>query len=335
MPHLFDPITVGPLTVKNRIMMPAMAMDYATPDGRITDQVIEHYVERAKGGVGLMVSEHMYVRKDGRFSVKQPGIYSDDLMPGLRNLAGVIEQLGVPFIVHIRPAGARTTLEASVMEPVSPSGIPVSTNAQPRALGSEEILEIADAFVAAARRAREAGFAGVEVHGAHGFLLGQFVSPVTNKRDDEYGGTLENRMRLPLEIVRRVRAELHDGMLLAYRFGADDMVEGGFTVNDAKAVAPWLVEAGVQMLDVSGGLVGSRPAEGGPGFFVPLATAVKEVVDVPVVGVGKITEPDLADSVIAEERADIVAVGRAILKDPDWPKKAAVALDTGEDFQAD
>lgn len=330
MPHLFDPIDVGPLTLKNRIIMPAMAMDLATGEGEITDEVIEHYKRRAQGGVGLIVTEHFYVRPDGRYSVKQPGIYDDSLLPGLERLAKAIAMEGVPIIVQISHAGARTVMEASVVRPVSPSGVRVAgADAEPRELTTEEIVEIADSFAAAVARAKKAGFNGVEVHGAHGFLLNQFASPITNHRTDEYGGSLENRLRLSLEIVRRVKAEIGDEMLLSYRLGADDMMDGGFTVEEAKVAAQWLEDEGVQMMNVSGGLVGSRPAEGGPGYFVPLATAIKSVVSVPVVGVGKITDPHFADEIIASGRADLVAVGRAILKDPDWPKKAAISLGVG------
>lgn len=327
MPHLFDPIHVGRFTLKNRIVMPAMAMEYATGEGEITDKVIDHYVERAGGGVGLIVTEHFFVRPEGRFSAKQVGIHSDDLLSGLERLAKAVEAKGVPIVAQLSHAGARTVLEASVVTPVSPSGIKVGgTVDEPRTLTAAEIMEIADAFVAAAGRARKAGFSGVEVHGAHGFLLGQFASPITNHRTDEYGGSLENRLRLAMEIVRRVRAEIGPEMLLSYRLGADDMMDGGFTLDEAKTVAGWLIDAGVDLIDVSGGLVGSRPAEAEPGFFVPLAAGIKAISSVPVVGVGMITEPAFAESIIVEDKADLVAIGRALLKESEWPKRAAVEL---------
>ncbi|MCL5291352.1 MAG: NADH:flavin oxidoreductase [Actinobacteria bacterium] len=327
MAHLFDPIDVGLLTLKNRIVMPPMAMDYATGEGEITDEVVGHYLERARGGVGLIITEHLFVSPEGRYSARQPGIYDDALLPGLERLAGTIVDEGVPLIAQISHAGARTTLEASVIQPVSPSGIKVpGVEAEPRELSVDEIIRIADAFTAAAARARKAGFTGVEIHGAHGFLLGQFASPITNHRTDEYGGSLENRMRLSIEIVRRVKAEIGDDMVLAYRLGADDMMDGGFALDDAGKVAQWLVDVGVQLMDVSGGLVGSRSADEGQGYFVPLATAVKSAITIPVIGVGKIIDPLFAESIIADERADMVAVGRAILKDPEWPKAAGVKL---------
>ncbi|MCL4499145.1 MAG: NADH:flavin oxidoreductase, partial [Chloroflexi bacterium] len=256
-----------------------MAMDYATGEGEVADQVVEHYVERARGGVGLMISEHLYVEARGRYSAKQLGIHDDKLLPGLERLAGSVASESVPFIAQISHAGARTTLEASVVKPVSPSGIGVAGgDAEPEALTADDMLEIADAFVFAAQRARRAGFAGVEVHGAHGFLLSQFASPITNRRTDEYGGSLENRLRFSLEIVKRVKAAIGEEMILAYRLGADDMMDGGFTLEEAKTAAGLLARAGVQLMDVSGGLVGSRPSQGGPGFFVPFARAIKSVV---------------------------------------------------------
>jgi 2,4-dienoyl-CoA reductase-like NADH-dependent reductase (Old Yellow Enzyme family) len=174
----------------------------------------------------------------------------------------------------------------------------------------------------AAERAIKAGFDGVEIHGAHGFLLNQFFSPISNRRTDEYGGSLENRMRFPLEVVRKVR-EIVGGRLLLYRIGSDDLDPKGTQIEDSKRFASLLVSQGVNIIDVSGGLCGSRPQqlEGKQGYFVAQAEEIKNVVNVPVIGVGGITDVKFANSLMSEGRIDVVAVGRRLLEDPNWPEK--------------
>jgi len=193
-------------------------------------------------------------------------------------------------------------------------------------MSSEEIEGVVQAFKEAAVRAVEAGFDAVEVHGAHGFLLNQFLSPLTNKRTDQYGGPLENRVRLPLRIIEEIREELGDYPIL-YRLGAEDILPSGLTLEEGLKAAKMIAEKGVSIIDVSGGLIGSRPPSlEGPGFFVPQAEAIKEATGIPVIGVGGIITADEADAIIRSGRVDLVAVGRAILKDPDWASKAVSSL---------
>jgi 2,4-dienoyl-CoA reductase-like NADH-dependent reductase (Old Yellow Enzyme family) len=196
----------------------------------------------------------------------------------------------------------------------------------PRELSVKEIEEISKAFGAAAARTKEAGFDAVEIHGAHGFLLNEFFSPLTNKRSDQYGGSLVSRMRLPLEVVGEVKRQVGEKYPVFYRLGSDDMTPGGITVEDSKVLAIELVKAGVTLIDVSGGLVGSRPDHLPPGYFVPQAYAIKKAINVPVIAVGGIKTPELADSIIREGKADLVAIGRALLSDPAWAVKAAQVL---------
>jgi len=186
---------------------------------------------------------------------------------------------------------------------------------------------LVDAFASAAERVVESGFDAVEIHGAHGFLLSQFLSPLSNKRGDEYGGKLEDRMRFPLMVVSRVKEKIGNFPLL-YRLGADDMKPGGLSLDESKVVARRLVEKGVHAIDVSGGMIGSRPEnlQGIPGYFVPFAEEIKRVVDVPVIGVGGITTAEFANEVIENDRADLVAVGRVMSADADWASKAVEAL---------
>lgn len=209
------------------------------------------------------------------------------------------------------------------MKPVAPSR---SGNA--RKLRGEEIEALAEAFAMAAERAMRAGFDGVEVHGAHGFLLNQFFSPLTNRRRDKYGGSLENRMRFPLEVVERVKEKV-GGRLLLYRLGSDDLDSAGTRIEDSQKFAVKLEEAGVDIIDVSGGLCGSRPdqLQNRQGYFIPQAQQIKKVIDIPVIGVGGITEPEYANKLIQEGKVDLVAVGRGLLEDPDWAIKAIKTLE--------
>jgi len=326
MPRLLDPITIGSLSLKNRIVMPPMATELATTEGEVTSDLVKHYKRRAKG-LGLLIVEHSYVARGGKLSPHQLGIYGDKLIAGLARLADQIRAVDTPIAVQINHAGRMAKSDVCGVQPVGPSAIPHSKEFEiPRELGKDGIEELVEAFSSAAQRAVEAGFNAVEVHGAHGFLLNQFMSPLSNKKTDEYGGKLENRMRFPIKIIERIKEKIGNFPLL-YRLGADDMQPGGLTLDESKVFAQELVKAGVHAIDVSGGMIGSRPVElKGIGYFVPLAEAIKEVVHVPVIGVGRIRTPEFADEVIRKNRADLVTVGRAMLADPKWALKANKSL---------
>lgn len=323
-PGLLDPMKAGLLELRNRIVMPPMATRLSTPRGEVTDRLVEHYADRSRE-LGLLVVEHSYVTSEGRIRVNQLGAYSDSLIPGLRRLVGAVHEKGTPIALQINHAGGATTREVCGVQPVAPSPVMHPRRGQelPRPLGGEEVKGIIQDFRDAARRAAAAGFDAVEVHGAHGFLLGQFLSPLTNRRDDEFGGPLENRVRLSLRIIEEIRDELGSDFPILYRISAEDLMPGGLTLKEGVEAAKMIAEKNVSIMDVSGGLVGSRP-EGlaGPGYFVPQAAAVKEAVEIPVIGVGGITTADEADSIIRSGKVDLVAVGRAILKDPKWASKA-------------
>lgn len=327
MPGLLDPICIGSLELANRLVMPPMGTRLSGEGGEVTDRLVEHYRERAPG-VGLVIVEHACVMLAGRMHAGQVGVHEDELVPGLRRLARAVQEQGARVAIQINHVGAKAPPNPALGTPAGPSAVPLpESEVVPRELSLSEIEGIVTAFGQAARRAKEAGFDGVEVHGAHGFLNNQFTSPLTNKRADRYGGNLENRMRLPLEIVAEVRRQVGAGYLVFYRLGASDMLEGGLTVEEGQRIAVALVGAGVDVVDVSGGLGGSiHPTRTGQGFLVPLAEEIKRVVTVPVIGVGGITQPEFADRVIREGRVDIVAVGRAILHDPQWGRKAVAAL---------
>ena len=320
---LLDPLEVKGLTLKNRIVMPPMQTGLATTKGAVTDNLTNHYVRRSKA-LGLLIIEHSYVSPKGKLSEKQLGIYDDGLVPGLEKLSSGVHATGTPVIIQINHAGSRTSKEITGMQPVAPS---VTANA--RELQVSEIEALAEAYTRAAERAMRAGFDGVEVHSAHGFLLNQFFSPLTNKRRDKYGGSLKNRMRFPLNVVERVKEKVGKRLLL-YRLGSDDLDPAGTKIEDSKKFAVKLEEAGVDIIDVSGGLCGSRPAhlQGTQGYFIPQAQKIKGAVDIPVIGVGGITDPEYADKLVQEERVDLVAIGRGLLEDPDWSVKAVKKLKT-------
>jgi 2,4-dienoyl-CoA reductase-like NADH-dependent reductase (Old Yellow Enzyme family) len=327
MSTLFDPLVVGRLRLKNRIVIPPMANDLATTRGEVTPALIEHYARRAPG-VGLVIVEHSYVAKVGKMSKKQLGIYEDALIKGLAGLVEAIHAKGTPVCIQITHAGRMATRSICGGQPVAPSGIAASDSGEaPRELEKHEIRRLVGLFGDAARRASKARFDAVEVHGAHGYLLNQFTSPLSNRRSDEYGGSFENRIRFPLEVVVEVRKALGSDFPLLYRLGAYDGQEGGVTISECQAFAQRLSDAGVNVVDVSGGLIGSNP-EGvsTQGYFLPLAEKIKQAVKVPVIGVGGIKDPEFADQAIRQGRVDLVAVGRAILADPDWALTAAKKL---------
>jgi 2,4-dienoyl-CoA reductase-like NADH-dependent reductase (Old Yellow Enzyme family) len=310
---LLDSLEVKGLTLKNRIVMPPMQTSLATIEGAVTENLIKHYTQRSKA-LGLLIVEHSYVSLDGKLSGKQLGIYDDSLLRGLEELSSSVHATGIPLVIQINHAGRTASKEITGTKPVAPS---VSGNA--KELRVEEIKALTEAFAMAAERAMKAGFDGVEVHGAHGFLLNQFWSPLTNRRSDKYGGSLENRMIFPLQVVEKVKEKV-GGRLLLYRLGSCDLDPAGVQIESSMKFASKLEEAGVDIIDVSGGLCGSRPAnfQRTQGYFIPQAQKIKKEVNIPVIGVGGITDPEYADSLIQEGRVDLVAVGRALLKDPDW-----------------
>ncbi len=328
MPGLFEPITIKGLVLKNRLVMPPMATNMATEDGEVTDRHIRHYTTRARGGVGLIIIEHTYVSRGGRLSQRQLGLYDDRLVPGLKRLVEAIHAEGTKVIIQLTHGGAKTRQNVTGEQPAGPGTVMLPNASEvSRPLTIPDIQAIVVRFGEAAYRAMEAGFDSVELHGAHGYLLSQFLSPYTNQRNDVYGGNLTGRLTFPLEVIKEVKAKLGENTPLFYRFGADDMLEGGLTRQDGKLAAQHLKGAGVDVFDVSGGIGGDgQRSLTGQGYFVPLAEGIKETVKVPVIGVGNITEPEYADSIVREEKVDLVAVGRLLLSNPEFPKQAAEKL---------
>jgi NADPH2 dehydrogenase len=318
---LLDPLKVKDLTFRNRIVMPPMQTGRATLKGAVTDRLINFYVRRS-AALGLLIVEHSYVSASGKLSPKQLGIYDEELIDGLERLTSAIHALETPVVVQITHAGGIANEKIIGAEPTGPSSTDRS-----RELTRNEIEALVEEFATAADRAVKAGFDGVELHGAHGFLLNQFFSPVMNRRRDEYGGSLENRMRFPLMVVNAVRETVRDKLLL-YRLGADDLALKGTRIEDSAAFALKLEQNGVDIIDVSGGLCGSEPKQlrKVKGYFIPQAYEIKKVTKAPVIGVGGITEAEHADRLVRDGKVDLVAVGRALWKDPNWAEKALETL---------
>jgi len=295
----------------------------ATIEGAVTNRLINFYVRRSTA-LGLLIVEHCYVSAAGRLSFKQLGIHDDNLISGLEKLATSIHAVGTPVVVQISHAGGVANRHVIGRRPAGPSA-----TRRARKLIKSEIESLVEEFAVATERAIKAGFDGVELHGAHGFLFNQFLSPLLNKRKDEYGGSLENRIRFPLMAVEKVRESLK-GRLLLYRLGADDLNPNGTRIEDAATFAVKLEQHGVDIIDVSGGMCGSEPRQlrKVKGYFVPQAYEIKKAVTAPVIGVGGITKAEYADKLIRDGKIDLVAVGRALWKDPQWAEKAAERLKT-------
>lgn len=326
MSHLLEPLAAGTLMLKNRLVMPPMATSKAAADDSVSQELVDYYAEKSRGGfIGLVITEHCFVSKQGQNRAGQPSVADDSKIDGLTRLAEAIRANGSRAVMQISHAGGAASAAVTGFEVVAPSTIssPVGPGETPRPLTSHEIADVVTRFADAARRVRKAGFDGVELHCAHGYLLDQFFSPVTNRRADEYGGDVGGRIRLTLEVVSAVRSAVGQDFPVLVRLGAADYVDGGNTIADAQAAAIALEAAGVDMLDITGGVTGYiRPGHSEPGYFAELSEAVKRVTSIPVMLTGGVTEPQHAESLLAKGSADLVGVGRAILKDSDWARHA-------------
>lgn len=331
MPHLLEPLTVGSLHVHNRLVLPPMATLKASPDGHMSDDLLAYYAEKTAGGaVGLAITEHAFITKAGQNRPGQPSVATDDTIDGWRRLATAFHANGCACAVQINHSGASSTTATTGMDVVAPSDVtsPTATGENsPRPLTVGEIATIVGEFAAAAARVKAAGFDAVEIHAAHGYLLCQFLSPITNKRTDAYGGSLENRFRLHLEVIAAVREAVGSDFPVLMRLGASDYLDGGTTIEDALVVAREIERAGVAVIDVSGGLTGfTRPGHTEPGYLAELSEAVKGVVSAPVILTGGVTEARQAETLLAEGKADLIGVGRAMLRDSEWAQRAVRSL---------
>ncbi len=327
--HLFSPITIAGMTLKNRVVMPAMATGYANADSTVSDRLVHYLGRRARGGTGLIITEVCAVIPRGKGFPRELGAWSDEFIPGLSKIPEAVHREGGKAALQLHHAGRESFAIAAGGTPEAPSPIPSVILSQPcEEMSLERIAEVIDSFANAAARAKKAGFDAVEIHGAHGYLLTQFLSPFSNQRTDRYGGSEENRSRFVLEIIEAVRKEVGPAYPVLIRVSADEMIRDGYDLDFMKRLAPRLVAAGVNAVHVSVGVY-STPGnlsiasmDTAPGFNLFRARAVKDVVKVPIIGVGRINSIEMADKAIADGDADLVSFGRQHLTDPDFVNKA-------------
>jgi NADPH2 dehydrogenase len=325
MSHLLEPLKVGTLTLANRLIMPPMATSKAETDGKVSNAVLDYYAEKSLGGyISLIIIEHSFINLEGKASHQQLSVAEDGMVENLKKLADTIHQNGSKAVMQINHAGSAAKKEIINGSPLGPSAVPnPRTGDIPKELTIHEIQDIIKAFAQAARRAFEAGFDGVEIHSAHGYLLDQFYSPLTNKRTDEYGGDINNRIKIHLQIIKEVRSIVGEDFLVLLRLGVTDNVDGGITMRDSEIAAKEFEKAGVDILDISGGFCGfTISGAADQGYFSPFSEAIKKVVSIPVILTGGITEAAAAEQLLAEGKADLIGVGRAIYTDSNWAKVA-------------
>jgi len=330
MSQLFSPLTLRGVTLRNRIAMSPMCMYSAGEDGLATDFHLGHLLSRAVGGVGLVLTEATAVEPRGRISVNDLGLWNAEQVEPLARIVRACRAQGAVMGVQLAHAGRKAWSPAKgrgPAVPVAPSALPFDLDwVAPQELTGPEIAGIVAAFRDATQRALAADFDLVEVHAAHGYLLHQFLSPLSNRRTDEYGGSLENRARLPLAVVDAVREVLPESRPLLVRLSCSDWVTGGLTLEETVEVARWLKGHGADVMDCSSG--GGTPVAPptGPGYQLPFAERIRREAGVATMAVGLITAPELAEEIVRNGRADLVAMGRELLRSPYWPLQAARVL---------
>ncbi len=354
---LFDEIKIRDLRIRNRIVVSPMCQ-YSAQDGHTTDWHLVHLGKFAQGGAGVVFVEATAVEKRGRITHGDTGIWEDAHIPGLRRIAQFVKSQGAVPAVQLAHAGRKASMARpwygngpltkedaergdAAWSIVAPTEAPIGDGwLKPRPLQKGDLDNVKKAFVSAVRRAHGAGFEIVELHSAHGYLLHTFLSPLTNTRSDEYGGSLDNRMRFPLEVASAVREEWPKGKPLFVRVSSIDDVEGGWSVEDTIVFAKKLKSVGVDVIDCSsGGIMGSATAATKmllprvPGFQLPFSEKVRKEADIATMAVGLILTPQQAEEALQSGRADLIAIGREALYDPNWPAHAAATLGADPEFQ--
>ncbi len=359
---LFTPTEINGMHLKNRLVKSATYEAMAAEDGSVTDQLINMYTSLAKGGAGLIVTGYAYIQENGHCMPLQTGVFSDDNIPGLQKLADAVHKEGGAIALQIAHSG-RQTSPALIggQTPMAPSAMEADPffHTEPRAMTTEEISETIDAFGAAAERCKDAGFDAVQLHGAHGYLIAQFLSPFTNRRTDEWGGDTENRMRFVKEVIKKVRAAVGPDYPVLIKISVEEGVDNGMTLDESRMIAKGLAEEGVDAIEVSGGIVadtafvmsrGDVPIDqftaGLEGdakaqteqvlysiadsvkleeaYWVGHAEKIKEVVgDVPVMVVGGMKYPQTMETIVQEKKADFISLARSLIKEPALPKEMA------------
>lgn len=328
--RIFQSIKIANLEINNRLVNTGIATNYCNTDGKATERFIEYYEAKAKGGWGLIITDNYAIDEVQKDSPFVPGLWNDEQIESHSKLTERVHNSGGMIVAQIGHPG-REVKSFSGVQPVAPSPIKDPNTyyplEQPHELKVEEIKEIVKNFSDAALRVKKAGFDGVELKGSYGYLINQFLSPFSNKRTDEYGGTILNRCRFLLEIIESVREKVGEDFLVSVRISADEFVDGGLTIEDSKVIARLIENAGIDVINVAFGVYKTMHYMAPPGavphaFAVDLASEIKEIVSIPVIAVGRINDPLIAETVLLSEKADLVAMSRAGLADPELPNKA-------------
>ncbi|MBF9003610.1 NADH:flavin oxidoreductase/NADH oxidase [Vibrio nitrifigilis] len=342
MAQLFTPISFGPLTANNRIIIAPMCM-YSAENGVVRPWHEQHYGTLAQSGAGLLIVEASAVAPEGRISYADAGIWNEECQTAWQH---VVENVGryssTPLVMQLAHAGRKASTDKpwnnngapiaptdeNGWQTVAPSAVPfAATDPTPRALNTDEIDTIINQFVAGAKRALAAGFKGVEIHAAHGYLLHQFLSPISNQRNDEFGGSLENRMRLTLAVFDAIKSAVPEEFMVGIRISATDWADNGWDVEQSIELAKALDKRGCHYIHVSsGGLTEHQQIQVGPNYQVPFSEQIKAAVEMPVIAVGLITDAKQAEQILVEDKADAIGLARGILYDPRWPWHAAAEL---------
>ena len=319
--HIKNPITIKTMTLKSRLVMAPVASEKATEEGHVTEEQITYYDKMSSNKwLDLFIIEHSYVSKEGKASPYQLSVADDSCIEGLKNIADVVHKNGSKAVLQISHAGSASNSDISGCQPIGPSPV-----ANPRKGGIPEemtidaIKEMIEKFIDAGYRAKLAGFDGVEIHSAHGYFLNQFFSPLTNHRQDLYGGSLENRVRIHLEIIKGLREKLGANYPLFLRLGASDYDENGVSLDESISVSKMFESAGIDVLDISGGFCGyTGNGLEGQGYFKELSKPLKDELNIPVILTGGVTEIQAAESLLVDGQADLIGVARALMKDHEW-----------------
>jgi dimethylglycine catabolism A len=331
---LFTPARIGAVEIRNRIVMPPMTTRTADDEGFVTEDCIAYYLARVHGGTGLITVEMASPEKAGRHRRREIGIYDDRFIPGLRRLTDAIHRGGAKASIQLGHAGGHTRLDICGETPIAPSAIPHPVYETtfaiivPQEMNQARIDETIAAHVAAAQRARTAGFDCVEIHAAHGYLISQFHAPFENRRSDDYGGTLENRARFGLEVLRAVKRAVPE-MPVIYRLSVEDFFPGGLRFAEGRQIAIWAAAAGADALHITAGHYRSRPSAQvvlppmnlSDATFLDYAAEVKKRIGVPVIAVGRLGDPAIAERAVSQSKADFIALGRTLIAEPDWVDK--------------
>lgn len=330
---LLTPARIGSVEIRNRIIMPPMTTRLADREGRVTDDTVNYYLARVRGGVGLVTVEMASPERAGRHRVRELGIYDDQFLPGLSRLTDEIHRAGGKCSIQLGHGGGHTRFDICGETPVAPSAIPhpvfevTNETIVPRAMTIVDIHNTVQAFAAAAARAEKAGFDCVEIHAAHGYLISQFLTPFENRRTDQYGGDLENRARIGLEVLRACKAAVKIPVI--YRLSVDDYFPEGLQYAEGKQVALWAAQAGADALHIAAGHYRSLPSAARmippmnypDATFLAYAAAIKKEVSVPIIAVGRLGDPDVAAEAVETGKADFIALGRTLIAEPEWVEK--------------